>query len=672
MHQIYKNIGLLFILMFVVASLSPVAAEMKENDRYNLTPFKTGDQIPEIIQDKIDSDGLEGLPVSSATMADPPMEGIDCFVPYHITLPQDMPFIHSNQQTCGHFNDYIAGDMCFDLGWGGGEDYTYEIEVTEPVTVEFTLDPKGTAWTCFEIRTECEPPNGECVGFFTNSGSTPYSSSAVFLDPGTYYVHIDTWPSPDCIPDYDFSINDIFIEYLECPDGSVVEDEGDDENLNGGCTMEEDPQWEVIDCGTIFCGSVWADGSERDTDWFEFTVDEPTEVTLTGMAEFGMQLFILKPDPTCENIYVLAETHSENTMTELTCGTSLVPGTYWAWAGPLAFDYFDPEQGDYNIELNCDNANSYCYAEGGCDEYIERVQFGDIDNSSNCGYYSDFTDISAPVNPGGTYPITITVGDPYSQDIGAVWIDWNDDYVFDESEKVSLDVFTGYGPYTGNIEIPYDVEMGEYRMRVRLQFQGEPLPCGTTSYGEVEDYTIELGTFDYITMQIVPEEMHWADGNLTQQEDVAVYLSETEPFFMLDDVITESINVNGLIPRHVNSWTGEMEIIVDKASFVQGYGIIWDGDDYEYTLHLAIGESGTFDIPGEVTLVGHISGDVNNDRAVNINDIIYMIDFKYKEGNPPIPIDEVADANADGSVDIRDIIYMIEFKFKEGPAPQHP
>jgi hypothetical protein len=34
--------------------------------------------------------------------------------------------------------------------------------------------------------------------------------------------------------------------------------------------------------------------------------------------------------------------------------------------------------------------------------------------------------------------------------------------------------------------------LGETRMRVRLQWTGTPLPCGVTSYGEVEDYTVNV------------------------------------------------------------------------------------------------------------------------------------------------------------------------------------
>ncbi|MBP9027497.1 MAG: hypothetical protein KBH81_15290, partial [Phycisphaerae bacterium] len=41
----------------------------------------------------------------------------------------------------------------------------------------------------------------------------------------------------------------------------------------------------------------------------------------------------------------------------------------------------------------CPGTPTYCDASGGCDEYIGRVQVGDIDNSSSCDRYADYTTI---------------------------------------------------------------------------------------------------------------------------------------------------------------------------------------------------------------------------------------------------------------------------------------
>lgn len=133
--------------------------------------------------------------------------GDDCSNPLTITLPADMPYTDAGQFTCGRVDDYAAADMCYTYGYGGGEDIVYEVTVTETVNIEMTMDPKGTTWTYVEIRTECVPPNGDCIYYFRSTAGAEYYSDMVELAPGTYYILIDTWPSPDCIPDFDFSID---------------------------------------------------------------------------------------------------------------------------------------------------------------------------------------------------------------------------------------------------------------------------------------------------------------------------------------------------------------------------------------------------------------------------------------------------------------------------------
>jgi hypothetical protein len=64
----------------------------------------------------------------------------------------------------------------------------------------------------------------------------------------------------------------------------------------------------------------------------------------------------------------------------------------------------------------------------------------------------------------------------------------------------------------------------------------------------------------------------------------------------------------------------------------------------------------------------YICGDADNNRAVDILDVIFMIDDKFKDGPEPESL-WAADVNGDGGYDILDIVHMIEFKFKDGPPP---
>ncbi len=67
----------------------------------------------------------------------------------------------------------------------------------------------------------------------------------------------------------------------------------------------------------------------------------------------------------------------------------------------------------------------------------------------------------------------------------------------------------------------------------------------------------------------------------------------------------------------------------------------------------------------------YVCADVEVDGLVNVLDIIYLIEYKFKGGPAPAPM-ETADVNSDTQVDILDIIYLVDFKFKGGEPPVCP
>ena len=71
----------------------------------------------------------------------------------------------------------------------------------------------------------------------------------------------------------------------------------------------------------------------------------------------------------------------------------------------------------------------------------------------------------------------------------------------------------------------------------------------------------------------------------------------------------------------------------------------------------------------------YICGDVNDDELVNILDIVYLLNYKYKSGPAPEPM-ESGDVNSheqpDGLINILDIIYLINCKYKDGSEPECP
>lgn len=133
-------------------------------------------------------------------------------------------------------------------------------------------------------------------------------------------------------------------------------------------------------------------------------------------------------------------------------------------------------------------------------EKISNVTFANINkNSTSTAGYEDFTATVGNVTAGETYPFTATFsGNSYTTDQVIVWIDYNKDGDFDDAGERVLITPTKRSPWTGNITIPANVSAGQTRMRVRLHdtdttFSPNATPCGNSGYGQVEDYTLNIG-----------------------------------------------------------------------------------------------------------------------------------------------------------------------------------
>ena len=142
---------------------------------------------------------------------------------------------------------------------------------------------------------------------------------------------------------------------------------------------------------------------------------------------------------------------------------------------------------------------TYCDSNGSttAEEWIARVQIGDLDNSSGAdsGGYHDFTAVDTTLTIGQNVSVTLTPG--YSgtnyEEYFLVWIDLNGDGDFgDNGEKVFDPGSAAVGLTTGTLTVPNGVAPNTTRMRVSMNYQTAPPTCGTFTYGEVEDYTVIL------------------------------------------------------------------------------------------------------------------------------------------------------------------------------------
>ncbi|HTO14329.1 MAG TPA: GEVED domain-containing protein [Edaphocola sp.] len=152
--------------------------------------------------------------------------------------------------------------------------------------------------------------------------------------------------------------------------------------------------------------------------------------------------------------------------------------------------------------VNCYCTPTYSY---GCSNgaYINNFSTTNaITNISNNGTacasgslgYSDYTAMQVSASQGMTFNFNVGVGN-YSGGV-KIWADWNHDGVFDpitELLAASPSTISSGSSFTGTITVPATALGGLTRLRVRV-VEGSTVftPCDNFSYGETEDYIINV------------------------------------------------------------------------------------------------------------------------------------------------------------------------------------
>jgi len=126
-------------------------------------------------------------------------------------------------------------------------------------------------------------------------------------------------------------------------------------------------------------------------------------------------------------------------------------------------------------------------------EWITGVTLNAYTNISNKDMdgYGNYTNEVIQLEIGSVVDITLDANVTDVSEAFKVWIDYNADCDFDDPGEEVYSA-TGDGGVTGQFTVPF-VAAGTTRMRVSMRYSNYPeSPCSDISYGEVEDYTIEL------------------------------------------------------------------------------------------------------------------------------------------------------------------------------------
>ena len=122
------------------------------------------------------------------------------------------------------------------------------------------------------------------------------------------------------------------------------------------------------------------------------------------------------------------------------------------------------------------------------DEAVQNISNTNSGQSQNG--YGNFTDMVVTSFAGGEFTFNANfAGNGYSYGFN-IWIDLNKNMEFEPSEKV----YASGGYVTsaqGTITVPFGTPNGNYRIRIVADYLNtDPQACGTSTYGEAEDYTL--------------------------------------------------------------------------------------------------------------------------------------------------------------------------------------
>ncbi len=138
---------------------------------------------------------------------------------------------------------------------------------------------------------------------------------------------------------------------------------------------------------------------------------------------------------------------------------------------------------------------TYCTSSGGTQyEYIDEVGIGSTYKlTGDDGGYGNYTNFTFQVNAGSSYTFTI-YPDANTTEIFLAWIDFNQDGDFTDSNEEVFYAQSRRSRVRGTISIPSSALSGNTRMRVSMRYavDGEQSSCQNFTYGEVEDYTINI------------------------------------------------------------------------------------------------------------------------------------------------------------------------------------
>ncbi|UCD16839.1 MAG: M20/M25/M40 family metallo-hydrolase [Candidatus Zixiibacteriota bacterium] len=178
-----------------------------------------------------------------------------------------------------------------------------------------------------------------------------------------------------------------------------------------------------------------------------------------------------------------------------------------------------------------------------------------------------------------------------------------------------------------------------------------------------------LQVMDLPTITVIPEPLYSLYMYTTETMLIDIYLPEAITAYSIYDIDTSTVRINDVfVPccfEHlVTDSVGDfLKMSLDVVDFLEWYPLLWDTSQVQFSISGTLTDYSDFLETASVTVIGHLSGDINLDGNVNLLDILYLVDYIYADGPDPKPVIDAADLDESGSVNFLELMVLIDMVY---------
>ena len=84
---------------------------------------------------------------------------------------------------------------------------------------------------------------------------------------------------------------------------------------------------------------------------------------------------------------------------------------------------------------------------------------------------------------------------------------------------------------------------------------------------------------------------------------------------------------------------------------------------------IGLSDSDNYGVEAGFVYASHVNrGDLNADGIVNVGDVVYLVNYLYRGGSEPCPV-EAGDVTCDGIVNVGDVVFLVNYLYRGGDPP---